>query len=108
MSDGIIFLTEDNYEQEVLQTPEPIVIDFYADWCGPCKAMAPAFDEAALNYGGKVRFAKINVDEQKKLAISNKVMSIPTLLFFKNGEQADRVSGALDATQLAGRLDALL
>jgi thioredoxin 1 len=92
----------------VLQTSVPIVIDFYADWCNPCKMMAPAFDEVAAEYGDRVRFAKINVDESKKLAIKSKVLSIPTLLFFKGGEQVDRVNGALDAVQLKGRLDALL
>jgi thioredoxin 1 len=108
MNEKIIMLTEENYEKEVLQTAEPIVIDFYADWCGPCKMMAPAFDEAAAAFEGKARFAKINVDESKKLAIQSKVLSIPTLLFFKNGEQVDRVTGAIDAVQLKGRIEALL
>jgi thioredoxin 1 len=108
MNEKIIKLTEENYEKEVLQTAEPIVIDFYADWCGPCKMMAPAFDAAADAYDGKARFAKINVDESKKLAIKSKVLSIPTLLFFKNGEEVDRVTGAIDTVQLKGRIDALL
>ncbi|MDR2770638.1 MAG: thioredoxin [Clostridiales Family XIII bacterium] len=108
MNEEIIVLTEENYDAEVLQTPAPIVIDFYADWCNPCKLMAPAFDEAAAEYAGRVRFAKINVDESKKLAIKSKVLSIPTLLFFKDGEQVDRVTGPLDAVQLKGRLEALL
>ncbi|MDR1573957.1 MAG: thioredoxin [Clostridiales Family XIII bacterium] len=108
MNEKIIMLTEENYEKEVLQTATPIVIDFYADWCGPCKMMAPVFDEAVDAYDGKARFAKINVDESKKLAIQSKVLSIPTLLFFKNGEQVDRVTGAIDAAQLKGRIDALL
>jgi thioredoxin 1 len=108
MGNNIIMLTEENYEEEVIGTPGLIVIDFYADWCGPCKQMAPAFDEAALEYAGRARFAKINVDESKKLAIRAKVLSIPTLLFFRDGEQADRVSGALDPVQLKGRIDALL
>jgi thioredoxin 1 len=108
MDDKILRVTEENFEAEVLNSQEPVAIDFYADWCGPCKVMAPVFDSVSREYEGRVRFAKINVDEQKKLAISHKVMSIPTLLFYKNGEQADRVTGAVDATQLKGRLDALL
>jgi thioredoxin 1 len=108
MNAQILILTEENYEKEVLQTPTPIVIDFYADWCNPCKMMAPAFEEVAAEYGDRVRFAKINVDESKKLAIKSKVLSIPTLLFFKGGEPVDRVTGPLDAVQLKGRLDALL
>jgi thioredoxin 1 len=108
MDDRIIQLTEDNYEKEVFQSSAPIVIDFYADWCGPCKMMEPVFAEAADSYAGRVRFARIDVGEQKKLAISNKVLNIPTMLFFKDGEQVDRVMGALDETQLKARLDALL
>jgi thioredoxin 1 len=108
MNENIIMLTEENYEKEVAQSSSPIVIDFYADWCNPCKMMAPVFDEAAAEYEGKVRFAKINGYESKKLAIKSKVLSIPTLLFFKGGEQVDRVTGALDAVQLRGRIDALL
>jgi thioredoxin 1 len=108
MSENIIILTEENYEKEVKGTPGITVIDFYADWCMPCKLMAPAFAEAALEYEGRARFAKINVDEYKKLAIKNKVLGMPTLLFFKDGEEADRVSGPLDAVQLKGRIDALI
>ena len=107
MSD-ILILTEENYEKEVLQTPALIVIDFYADWCVPCKTMAPVFEDAAAEYQGKARFAKINVDQNKQLAIKNKVLGIPTLIFFKGGEPVERVSGAIDASQLKIRLDALL
>ncbi|MDR1572427.1 MAG: thioredoxin [Clostridiales Family XIII bacterium] len=103
----LLVLTEENYEKEIA-APEPMVVDFYADWCMPCKAMAPVFDRVAGEYGGRVRFAKIDVDQSKQLAIKNKVLSIPTLLFFKGGEVADRVSGPIDAVQLKNRIDALL
>jgi thioredoxin 1 len=109
MSDNIIVLTEENYDEEVLGKPGLIVIDFYSDSCTPCKLMEPAFAEVALKYEGLARFAKINVYDSMKLALKNKVMGMPTLLFFKDGEEADRVStGPLDAIQLKGRVDALI
>ncbi|MDR1247285.1 MAG: thioredoxin family protein [Clostridiales Family XIII bacterium] len=108
MNGNIIMLTEENYEGEVLSKQGLIVIDFYADSCMPCKLMAPAFAEVALEYEGRARFAKINVYDSKKLALKNKVLGMPTLLFFKDGEEADRVSGPLDAVQLKGRVDALI
>lgn len=108
MSELIKKLTDENYEQEVLNAASPVVIDFYADWCGPCQMMGPVFDELAKEYEGKVQFAKVNIDEQRKLAMSNKVMSIPTLLFFKDGKQVDRVTGALDKVQLEGKVETLL
>jgi thioredoxin 1 len=101
----IKILTEDNYDAEIASGA--IVIDFYADWCGPCKMMAPAFDEAATAFDGKIRFAKINIDEQRKLAVVNKVMSIPTLLFFKDGVLKDRVTGVIDAATLTQKLNAI-
>ncbi|MCL1895189.1 MAG: thioredoxin [Clostridiales bacterium] len=85
-----------------------VVVDFYADWCGPCKMMAPIFEEAKEAYAGRAVFAKINVDENKGIAIDNKIMSIPTLLFFKDGQIADRVSGVLDKATLYGKIDSLL
>jgi thioredoxin 1 len=102
----IITLTEDNYEREIANGS--IAIDFYADWCNPCKMMSPIFDEAADTYEGKIKFAKINIDEQRKLALANKVMGIPTLLFFKDGEQKDRVTGVVDKATLAQKLDAIV
>ncbi|MDR1068358.1 MAG: thioredoxin [Clostridiales Family XIII bacterium] len=99
-------LSEDNYEQET--AGGVVVVDFYADWCGPCKMMAPAFEEAAQEYAGRATFAKLNIDTAKQIAVANKVMSIPTLLFFKDGEQKDRVTGVIDKATLAQKLDALL
>ncbi|MDR1953051.1 MAG: thioredoxin [Clostridiales Family XIII bacterium] len=103
---NIIILTEDNYENEIADGS--VVVDFYADWCGPCKMIAPILDEASKTYDEKIKFAKINIDEQRKLAVSNKVMSIPTLLFFKDGEQKDRVTGVINKETLAQKLDAII
>jgi len=85
-----------------------VVVDFYADWCGPCKMMAPVFDEAQAEYEGKALFCKVNVDECRDIAMSNSIMSIPTLLFFKDGEIKDRVSGVLDKGTLYGKINSLL
>lgn len=102
----IIKLTESNYQNEIASGA--VAVDFYADWCGPCKMMAPIFEEVAAEYDGKVKFAKLNIDESKSIAVANKVMSIPTLLFFKDGEVKDRVTGVIDATVLKEKLEAIL
>jgi len=103
---AIKYLTEEDYEESV--RTGCWAVDFYADWCGPCKMMAPDFEAAAGEYGDKINFAKVDIDAQRKLAVANKVMSIPTLLFYKDGQQADRVVGVIDKTALDHKLDALL
>jgi thioredoxin 1 len=105
MSD-IKVLTADDYAAETASGA--VVVDFYADWCGPCKMMAPIFHEAAEEYDGKVQFCKINIDDHRSIALENKVMSIPTLLFFKDGEQKERVTGVLDKAALAEKLGSIL
>ncbi|MDR3224940.1 MAG: thioredoxin [Clostridiales Family XIII bacterium] len=105
MSD-IKILTNDTYSDATASGA--VVVDFYADWCGPCKMMAPAFAEIAGEYDGKVTFAKLNIDENRETAMANQVMSIPTLLFFKDGEVKDRVTGAIDKSTIANHVDALL
>jgi len=104
----IVNITEENFETEILKASIPAVVDFTAEWCTFCKLMEPVFEQAAQDYDGRVHFGVVNVDEQKKLAISHKVAGIPALLFYKNGVLADRVSGALNAEQLKKKLDALL
>ncbi|MDR0852877.1 MAG: thioredoxin [Clostridiales Family XIII bacterium] len=103
---SVKILTESTYEQEI--SSGAVVVDFYADWCGPCKAMAPIFEELSGDYEGKITFAKINVDENKNVAIANKVMSIPTLLIFKDGEQIDRSTGSLSKDQLEAKIAGLI
>ena len=105
MSD-IIVASSENYD-EVTSTGVAVV-DFYADWCGPCKMMAPIFDEAKDAYDGKATFAKLNVDDNKEIAINNKVMGIPTLLFFKDGQLVDRITGVIEKDALYAKLDALV
>jgi len=101
-------LTEETFETEALKSDIPVVIDFYADWCGPCKMVAPIMDVLSEKYAGKVKFFKINIDEQRKLAITHKVMSIPTLFFIKDGEVRDKITGAVPQPVLEEKIEVLL
>lgn len=107
-SEKIIHLDSENYETEVNQSDIPVIVDFYADWCGPCQMIAPVMDELAEQYSGKAKICKVNIDSQRKLAISNKVMSVPTLLFIKNGEVVDRVTGAMPKASFEGKINSIL
>ena len=82
-----IKLSTENFEKEVLKSEKPVLVDFYADWCGPCNAMAPVIEELAKELEGKVKVGKINVDENPDIAVEYNVMSIPTLIVFKNGKE---------------------
>lgn len=87
-------LNKDNFKKEVLESTVPVLVDFFATWCGPCKMMLPIVEELAKEEGGKFKVAKINVDEANDLAQEYEVMSIPTFIVFKNGKEVERVMGA--------------
>lgn len=108
MSDKIAYPTIDTFEEEVMNAEVPVLVDFYADWCGPCQALAPVLETLAEKYEGKVKICKINVDKAQQLAIAHKVMSIPTMLFVKNGNITDRVVGGLPEEELSKKLDAMM
>jgi thioredoxin len=99
--------TDDNFETEVLNSDKPVLVDFYADWCGPCKMMAPIIEEIAKEYDGVARVGKLNVDEQPNTSSKYRVMSIPTIIFFKNGEKVEQVVGVVSKAKLTEILDSL-
>lgn len=93
-------INSENFEQEVLNSEKPVLVDFFADWCGPCKMMAPIVEELATELDGKVKVGKINVDENSDIAVEYNVMSIPTLIVFKNGKEEKRLVGVRDKEEL--------
>ncbi len=97
-------LNETNFEELVLQADVPVLVDFYADWCGPCKMMAPVVEEIAEEVVGRAEVCKLNVDQNMTLAQKYQVMNIPTFLIFKNGEVADRVVGGVPKDELLMKL----
>ena len=100
--------TTANFEEEVIKSDIPVLVDFYADWCGPCKMMMPIVDKMAEKYDGKIKVGKVNSDEENQLAAKYNIMSIPSFLLFKNGELVDTLTGAMPADTLARKLDSLL
>jgi len=101
-------ITLNNFEQEVLKSDKPVMVDFYATWCGPCKRMAPIVEELATEYEGKAVIAKLDVDDAMELAQRYRVMSVPSFIFFKNGEVVNSVRGGLTKAELAEIIDSLM
>ena len=97
--------TESNFDAEVLQSDLPVFVDFYADWCGPCKMMSPVIDKMADGFAGRIKVGKVNVDENGDLAVKYGIMSIPNMVFFKNGEVVDRIVGAIPKPQMQARFE---
>jgi thioredoxin 1 len=104
-SPSILTLTQENFAQQVLQSRAPVLVDFWAEWCGPCKMIAPLLDELADEYDGKVKIGKVNIDEQQNLAAEYGVRAIPTLLVFHNGQVTDQIVGARSKRDLKASLD---
>jgi len=105
---NIVYLTEQNFEQEVLKSSQPILVDFWAEWCNPCRALAPILDELAGEYNGRARVGKVNIDEHQGLAAQFGITSIPTLLLFKNGQVAEQIVGLRSKRDLKSRFDSAL
>lgn len=100
MSDAVTSLTESSFDEEITAGDEPVLVDFWAEWCGPCKMIAPVLDEIAGEHEGTLKIAKLNVDEAPEIARRFEVMSIPTLILFKDGEPVKRIVGAKGKAQL--------
>ena len=94
-SDKIVTVTDQNWDQEVLKSDQPVLVDFWAQWCGPCRMVAPVLEQIAGEMEGKVRIAKLDVDSNQQTAYQFQVQSIPTFILFKNGQMADRMMGAM-------------
>ncbi len=108
MSNHVKQVTDENFETEVLNATQPVLVDFWAPWCGPCRALAPIFEEAAENHHEKITFAKINIDENPQTPSKYGVMSIPTLLLIKNGQVKATKMGLLSKSQLTAFIDSNL
>ncbi len=108
MAGKTIAITDAEFEQKVMKSDTPVLVDFWAPWCGPCRAVAPVLEELAGEYEGKVVIAKVNTDEHQRYASQFGVMAIPTMIMFKNGEMVDRIEGAGPKSLYKGRLDALI
>ena len=101
-------VTDQNFEQDVLQSDKPVLVDFWAEWCGPCKALAPTVEQVAQQYEGRAKVVKMNVDENIQVPPRYGIKGIPTLILFKNGNEADRVVGATSRDNISRMIDRAL
>jgi len=108
MGAGIVNLTDTTFDEEIKSADEPVLVDFWAEWCGPCKMIAPTLEEISKDFAGRLRVAKLNVDDAQNTARRFEVMSIPTLILFKDGEPRLRIVGAKGKGQLLQELSAHL
>ncbi len=108
MSGSIIHASDESFESDVLRSEIPVLVDFYADWCAPCRRLAPVIDELAEEYNGDMRFVKVNVDDNASLAVQFGVQSIPTLIFFKGGQQVAKTVGAPPKPRLVQEIAQIL
>ena len=104
-STNIVTLTPDNFDKEVLQSAQPVLVDFWAEWCGPCKMLTPILDELADEYTGRVKIGKVNIDDHQMLAAQYGIRSIPTLLLFKQGQVSDQLVGLRSKKELKTSFD---
>ncbi len=101
-------VTKDTFEKEVVKNKVPVLVDFWAPWCGPCRIVSPALEKLSNEYINKLKFAKLNVDDNQEIAIQNEVRGIPCMIIFKNGQEVDRIIGAYPETELRRKIDLIL
>ena len=108
MGSAVKEVTDQTFDQEILKSDRPALIDFWASWCGPCKMLSPIVEEVAAQYQGKFKFCKINVDDNPEQAARFQIMSIPTLIFFNGGQPVDKVIGLISKEEIIRRVQAIL
>jgi len=108
MAEGIVTATTATWDEEVIKHNGLVMVDFWAVWCGPCRMIAPTVEEMAKDYAGKLKVVKLNTDENPEIASQYKIMGIPTLMLFKNGEKVEQIVGAVPKSQLQSKVDAFL
>jgi thioredoxin 1 len=108
LSNDIVYVTDDSFEQEVLQSDVPVLVDYWAEWCGPCKMIAPILDEIVSDYAGKLKIAKLNIDENSATPPKYGIRGIPTLMIFKDGDVEATKVGAMSKSQLTAFIDSSL
>jgi len=104
----MIEATKETFESEVIKSKIPVLLDFWAPWCGPCRIVAPALEKLSVEYTNKLKFAKLNVDDGQEIAAKHDVRGIPCMIIFKNGRELDRIVGAYPEAQLRGKIDLIL
>ena len=108
MAGAVVEFSETNFEQEVLKSSTPVLVDLWAAWCGPCRMIAPMIEELATQFQGKIKMGKLNVDDHPQVAAQYRIMNIPTLLVIKGGTEVDRIVGVVPKEELVRRLDRVI